>query len=402
MGCPATGKTQTSLQGVLAKWCRFFESSGGTSRITPLEGMRGYAVLLVFLVHQHTLFSEHLTPGSALRTLSQFGHHIGNSGVDLFFVLSGFLIYGHVLRRSPPYASFLRKRIGRIYPTFICVFLVYVLLSHLFPAFSKMPQAPAQEVVYLIENVLLLPGIFAINPLVTVSWSLSFEFFFYLSIPLLVSGLRLQSWKRSSRVMLFLVMLTVHSVGYYRGLLPHIRLTTFMAGILLYEAYESGSLTKKLSRLGEIAVIILYACIFLSPRSPENISVYWSVLLGGSLFGLTVYTIGFNGILRTAFNWTPLRWVGNISYSFFLLHGLVLYGVAFLLVRLGISEHFTAFTYGVLVLFDLVVALLASSILFVLVEKPFSLDMPARRSGEVKSRTAVVSVNFAEQAPEAE
>src|SRR5215472_13986750 len=70
------------------------ESPGKTGRILAMEGIRGYAVLLVFMVHQHTLFSRYLAPQSSIARLSQFSHHIGNSGVDLFFVLSGFLIYG--------------------------------------------------------------------------------------------------------------------------------------------------------------------------------------------------------------------------------------------------------------------------------------------------------------------
>jgi peptidoglycan/LPS O-acetylase OafA/YrhL len=336
--------------------------------------MRGYAVLLVFLVHQHTLFSDRLDPKSVLYSLMQFAHHVGNSGVDMFFVLSGFLIYGHVLRRSPSYASFLRKRVRRIYPTFLCVFGIYVLLSHLIPSTAKVQQAGFQEIVYLVKNLLFLPGIFDIEPLVTVSWSLSFEFFFYLSIPLFVSGLRMREWKRSHRVSFFFALLAVHSFGYALRLLPHIRLITFVGGILLYEAYEADNLTHLFSKSREIFAVIAYGSIFLIPKSLHDISVYWSILLSACLFSITLFTIGFAGILRAIFNSRPMRWVGNMSYSFFLLHGLVLQGVASLLLQFRSDVHFTPLSYCVVLLFNLVLALTASFVLFTFVEKPLSFE----------------------------
>ena len=346
-----------------------------------MEGMRGYAVLLVFLVHQHTLFGSGLRPEGVLSTLSQFGHHIGNSGVDLFFVLSGFLIYGHLLERSPSFLSFVRRRIHRIYPTFLFVLLLYVVLAHLFAAPAKLPPTLAGEVRYLVENVFLLPGILPIDPLITVTWSLSFEFFFYLSIPLIIGAFRMRAWPRDRRVAFFVALLACHAAGYWLGVLPHIRLTAFLSGVLLYEIHTAGWLSRKLGRSGEIAVLALYVAFFLIP-GVETGSLAWSLALSAGLFGLTLYSFAFRGILQAVFVWTPIRWLGNISYSFFLMHGLVLHGIAFWLSGRPAKEYWSPLAYAGLIGFNLAAAFVVSLLLFLLVEKPFSLTSSQRRRKE--------------------
>jgi exopolysaccharide production protein ExoZ len=77
----------------LQRLAAFYEIGQGAGRIAPMEGLRGIAVLLVFFVHADTLFSPLLDPGSIGRRVSWFLSINGHSGVDMFFVLSGYLIY---------------------------------------------------------------------------------------------------------------------------------------------------------------------------------------------------------------------------------------------------------------------------------------------------------------------
>ncbi len=74
------------------EWLRLrFELSRGGSghNVRPMEGMRGFAVFLVFLVHYVTLVKPWIANELALIAFSSGLHTIGNTGVDLFFVLSG-------------------------------------------------------------------------------------------------------------------------------------------------------------------------------------------------------------------------------------------------------------------------------------------------------------------------
>src|SRR5262249_39236648 len=149
-------------------------------RIIPFEGLRGLAVLLVFFVHFNAAFGDALAHGSAMWTLGRVLWANGNAGVDLFFLLSGYLIYGGLLPKPSGYWKYLARRVEPIYPTFLAVFGIYLALSLAFPAQSKIIEPGRGTVPYLIENLLLLPGVFHIKPIVTVAWSLSYEFAFYL------------------------------------------------------------------------------------------------------------------------------------------------------------------------------------------------------------------------------
>ena len=104
-----------------------------------MEGLRGLAIFLVFLVHYVTLMEPWIVTQSTLRSIATALHTIGNTGVDLFFVLSGYLIYGSLITRPQRFGRFMARRIERIYPTFAVVFVIYVGLSFLLPAQSKIP-----------------------------------------------------------------------------------------------------------------------------------------------------------------------------------------------------------------------------------------------------------------------
>src|SRR5215213_5930759 len=232
-------------------------------RNLPMEGLRGFAVLLVFFVHYHALFKPWLASASYSFAVSEFVGTIGLSGVDLFFVLSGYLIYGWTIRKYSNYAKFIRRRIERIYPTFLCVFAIYLLLSALYPAESRIPAQPLSAGIYLVENVLLLPGVFDIHPVITVAWSLSYEFFFYLFIPLVVVGLGMQRWSGGRRVLCFLTLALVYTVYCFVSTsYGRIHFIMFISGILLFEAIYTYELARRVTARIDYAVYLILALIF--------------------------------------------------------------------------------------------------------------------------------------------
>src|SRR5712692_6995367 len=192
--------------GLTTRLRGFYELPGESNRLLSMEGMRGLAVLLVFFVHFHALFGSYVDTHSWVYTVSRFLGVVGHTGVDLFFVVSGYLIYGMLIRRPVGYLKFMRRRVQRIFPTFITAFHVYLGLSIVFPQENKIHGTFFEATSYMLANFFLLPGIFCINPIITVAWSLSYEFFFYLTIPLLVWILGMRSWRPVSRVMFFLAI----------------------------------------------------------------------------------------------------------------------------------------------------------------------------------------------------
>src|SRR6267154_5704105 len=108
-----------------------------SSRITELDGLRGMAVIFVILYH----YFVNLAPAAPGPTLSFFRawFQMGWCGVDLFFVLSGFLIGGILLdaRESPRYfQTFYSRRFHRILPLYYIWIGAYFLI-----AFTLLPHS---------------------------------------------------------------------------------------------------------------------------------------------------------------------------------------------------------------------------------------------------------------------
>jgi peptidoglycan/LPS O-acetylase OafA/YrhL len=100
------------------------------ARIPELDGLRGVAIASVLVFHY--LAIQGATPQHTLTSYLQRLTIMGGTGVDLFFVLSGFLIGGILLdvRESPRYFStFYARRFFRIFPLYYAWIAAYILLS---------------------------------------------------------------------------------------------------------------------------------------------------------------------------------------------------------------------------------------------------------------------------------
>lgn len=162
-------------------------STASAQHLDALDGLRALAIVLV-LVH-------HLTPGGdpnqGVRAVVFKLAQIGWSGVDLFFVLSGFLITGILLRGKAagrPMSSFLMRRVLRIVPAYyLALFLVLVVVPLVTGAY-RVPDASLQLPWWLYvsnmfpANFEVLGGLFGMSHF----WSLAVEMQFYLLWPLLV------------------------------------------------------------------------------------------------------------------------------------------------------------------------------------------------------------------------
>lgn len=367
-----------------------YELDDHPGRILPMEGLRGVAVLLVFLVHIG-LFRPWLEPATPVDSVLEVGWQIGQSGVDLFFVLSGYLIYGAVIRRPVRYGRFLTRRLQRIYPVFLVMFVVYTGLDLVLPD-GRIPSDTWPAVGYLLANLALLPGIFPIVPLLTVAWSLSYEFFYYLTIPLAVVLLRMRDWQPRQRLYLFLgASAAAFAIG-YAGWDDLIRLAMFLAGILVYEVLNGLGWrpTRRWEWLavGGAALALAATTLFEVHsdgransagllESAANTDRVLVLFLGFGLLCLVAFRA--SGGLYRALTWTPLRWLGNMSYSFYLVHSLVLKALELVLGKVLPDGPVSPMVFGLICLFGFALAWIASTALYVLVERPFSLRPSAGR-----------------------
>lgn len=351
-----------------------------------MEGLRGFAVFLVFLVHYATLIDPWLTVGGRTATVAHAIHTVGNAGVDLFFVLSGFLIYGSLIRRDVPFLPYMRQRVIRIYPAFSVVFAIYMALSFVMPSQSKIPQGTFQATKYLLQNFLLLPGLFPIEAMITVAWSLSYEMFYYIALPVIILIFGLRSRRSAWRVGFFVLAGIVMLVGCAVATGPT-RLIMFIVGILLFEALASGSIRAPRSAVATMVLIVGMAATLIQLPGAVGMIVHPPIL------GLTFFILCFccfqepDSALAQSFIWKPLRWLGNMSYSYYLLHGLALKIGFMALGKIMATTTNEPYFFLLLLAPMFVLTLIPTTLLFLFVERPFSLA-PKKTSTVAKNVSA--------------
>jgi exopolysaccharide production protein ExoZ len=353
---------------------------GGAHNVRPMEGLRGFAVFLVFLVHYVSLVQPWFAKNSELLVIADAIHTIGNTGVDLFFVLSGYLIYGTLISRPQPFGRFMSRRVKRIYPAFLAVFLVYVALSFAFPAENKIPVLASDAILYLLQNLLLLPGLFPIEPMITVAWSLSYEMAYYLAIPALITLFKMRNASVAWRVSFFSILAAATAL-YCSVYVGPVRLIMFVSGILLYEAIDSRIPTPP-GIVGLLALVLGLLATLLPLVGPGGFTLKIGILfVSFFLLCLACFRDG-SAWLACAYSWTPARWLGNMSYSYYLLHGLALKACFIALAAVLPVSHHGAWLFWALLPVMFGLTLIPTSLLFLVVERPLSLA-PNRARREV-------------------
>jgi peptidoglycan/LPS O-acetylase OafA/YrhL len=374
---------EAPCSGPIAAFAARFESGRAEAgRLLPMEGLRGLAVLLVFFVHYSSQLAQafHLPLPAVGAALERIGH----VGVDLFFVLSGYLIYGALIQRPRPYLGFLLRRVQRLYPTFLVVLALHLLAAMLSSSGGGLPSGMRERLLLLAANLLLLPGLFDIQGIVVVAWSLSYEMAFYLVVPLVVAGLRLRRWLPARRVALLLVVLVLMQLLEW----AHRRMGMFLCGMLLVEML--GLLRERLRRAPWLDALALAA---LPPMAAAILAEVPPVVTDGAVcigcFLLCAAALGRDGPVARGLRLTPLRWLGNMSYSYYLLHGFML--VLFFVALRGAGPLLQAAgeaSYWALLLPALLATIAGSVPLYLFVERPFSI-LPAERQPAVAGAPAL-------------
>jgi exopolysaccharide production protein ExoZ len=162
-----------------------------SSMYQSIQACRALAALLVVFFHLGANLAKGKYFGAdaiQLQRLFVFG---GSAGVAFFFVLSGFiivLIHRQDFGRPAQLWSYLRKRLVRIYPTYLLIFGAVYGAGLLVPSFR---DAMPTDVGVLVESLLLVPQDPAVvggtgAPVIVVAWSLQYELVFYAMVALAI------------------------------------------------------------------------------------------------------------------------------------------------------------------------------------------------------------------------
>ena len=293
-------------------------------RSAALDALRALAVLLVLGRH----FPEP-PPGSALPAWMEVWQRGGWIGVDLFFVLSGFLVSGLLFREyrrfgEISYGHFLARRGFKIYPAFYVMFAAVLLYAgHMGRAFVGWPLVFSEALFVQNYGPALFPH----------TWSLAVEEHFYLLLPLLLLAVRGRKDAPFANLpRLFIVVAVLALAGRIATaqmldfrlkthLFPtHLRLDSLLFGVLLSWAGQFHPMAVeqvwKRFRWPLAAVAVVLA----APAFCMEIGSGWYL----HTVGLTGFYFAGGVLLMFALRWKtawrPLAFIGAQSYSIYLWH----------------------------------------------------------------------------------
>lgn len=349
-------------------------------RVPELDGLRGLAILIVVLVH----YAYHEgTPGSPLLVHIRNLFSLGWTGVDLFFVLSGFLIGGILLdaKSSTNYfKTFYVRRFYRIIPIYylwILSFLALVVFGgKLLEAHTHSGALPPLGFNFFkhflfLQNTFLSKQANLTNSWFGVTWSLAVEEQFYLAAPLLIKFLN----AARLRILLILVIVLAPLLRTYfylteQGPLTHAytlmpcradSLALGMLAVLLwrderFRAFLSAHRTHFFLFLVTLfAGMVVLWLWFPSPFGGFTATVGLSWV--GLFYVIVLLSALLNpsGLIARFTRLGPLRELGRVSYCVYLIHVAVAYMVFNLIARttpylsdfksLGITLLCAAITY---------------------------------------------------------
>ena len=339
-------------------------------RYPAIDGLRFYAALLVFQCHAINSAWVEFLGGMTLEPISTdpLSHHIlyfladGGHGVDIFFVISGFLVGRMVFGREGRfhYAPFIWKRFVRIYPAFLASLVFTTAYFCLL-----LGQAWSFTVTRFVGNLLFLNaipplGIAAYNG---VTWSLFYEFAYYLVLPAVLLLSRFVGRKWTALILLGCTLAILQT--------PAVRAVPLFAGTIL-ATFDDNELAAFARR---IPLILPLACYFalMSAKGVQALSHFeYTTYIGflAPIVSLLFVKLVFDDSWLSRIASTPIaRLLGTISYSFYLWQLPCLYFVLYHVIpSLGLHGMPAAI---VLVFGAFVLVLVVSLLSYLAFERPY-------------------------------
>ena len=176
----------------------------GSSRLVEVDALRGLAALAVVLFHYTTRFTQLFEANS----LPTFSFPDGHYGVNLFFIISGFVILMTLEKTSRP-MDFVVSRFSRLFPAYWVAILLTFTLTHLLGLPGKLVDTATA-----FGNLIMIHGLFGIPHVDGVYWTLEVELLFYCGMFLLY---RFQRLHLIHHALLGLLALRLAYFGLERG-----------------------------------------------------------------------------------------------------------------------------------------------------------------------------------------
>lgn len=296
-----------------------------------VQFLRFFAAILVVITHATGSIAEkmlELGPGQYWKS--------GLAGVDIFFVISGFVMAvssEKLIGQPNAWKIFLTKRIVRIVPLYWIATSAKILAAFVF---AKHAIHSRLDFSYLLACYFFIPALNAdgeVLPILTVGWTLTYEMFFYMifAIALVLKVLPLR--------FVFAVFLILACIGLFREpdwapitVLASPIILEFAFGMTIAYLYKAG---KQFSPVISLSAIILGGILLFLP---ETLPFKWRFIFWGIPAALIVGGFVFAESWLGSRIPAVLTKLGDSSYSLYLFHPFAIPLVVVLMIKLGIPS----------------------------------------------------------------
>lgn len=297
-----------------------------------IQAMRGIASLIVFIVH---LFSTR--PGMIPLWLERIWYSIGPAGVDIFFVISGFVVTLAAAKSARSIdlrgsaMTFMVKRVLRVYPAYWVVFAIAsLLIPYVWLSPEWLPRA---------SNFSLLTLTYTYNYKVMVAWTLVYEMFFYLILSALILFGR-RFW-HAFFVWIFIEIIAISLTNSYDKSMAYIvplspQIFQFCAGALVafvFTTYQT-KFGKEILICGSLLFLVMAAVnAKMGEWNPWNRTLTLTLPSAMMVYG----AVAAEAEKRLKFG-KLMVFFGNISFSLYLWHQLTFQSMLALFEKLKIID----------------------------------------------------------------
>ncbi len=356
--------------------------------LPEIDGLRAFAILYVLLLHLYGFVEKKMPAvftgkGTGYPLLRAFFLN-GGFGVQVFFVLSGFLIFRGFLQKQQrgekmSLRPYFRRRFTRIEPPYVVALLLnFGLLILLAPEAARVAREQLPHLfssLFYVHNIVFPRHADSLNIGV---WSLEVEIQFYLLAPLLLLPLlRLSHPRRIATLAgLYAVFAGLNLLWQPPFTTLYSWLPYFLAGVGL-AVFVPDDLPEPTRKAGPLLLgLLLFAFMLcwlvVAPQLSRTVLHLFNKALHPIIIAAFCYTVFRSGFLRRAFTWGIFPFLGHICYSIYLVHYPLIsfFGNHVRALQVGNSY---LLTLGAQMLLTLVPVLLGCAVFYVLVEKPFRL-----------------------------
>ena len=358
-----------------------------------LDGFRGFAAVFVIIGHCQSWIFEHSEKN--LHVYVPWGYKLASFGVDFFFVLSGFLISTVLYKELEQnntinIGRFYTRRILRLWPLYffygITVIVFGTLIAHSigFNIEAQSPKILFENLAYLITFTTNFQTLnhdanqyssFFLGHY----WSLSVEEQFYLIFAPLLLFCKNRVQLLLSCFILLGLLLTVFRFDFYSkysSFTYNFTLNRFfhfgLGALLAYWIHK-----KKLQPLNELSIYENYILqlSFLTPCLIFIFGKYYSFSpdLDGIAHGLLSAGLILTGISRFSilpFEWSPLKYIGKISFGIYIFHLLCMHITSYLLQSANLAIENSLFILSFPII-TFILSVILASLSYRFLEKPF-------------------------------